>query len=72
MIELLKTNDIILISRVESLLEEHGIEFVVFDAFMSVMEGSIGAIPRRIMVRSDDLDAARTALTEAGLGRELP
>jgi hypothetical protein len=72
MIELLKTNDIILISRVESLLEEHGIEFVVFDAFMSVMEGSIGAIPRRIMVRSDDLDAARNALSEAGLGQELP
>jgi hypothetical protein len=72
MIELLKTNDIILISRVESLLEEHGIEYVIFDAFMSVMEGSIGAIPRRIMVRSDDLDAARAALTEVGLGRELP
>ncbi len=72
MIELLKTNDIILISRVESLLEEHDIAFVVFDAFMSVMEGSIGAIPRRIMVRADDLDAARHALSEAGLGRELP
>jgi len=72
MIELLKTNDIILISRVESLLEERGIEFVVFDAFMSVMEGSIGAIPRRIMVRGDDLDAARNALSEAGLGQELP
>jgi hypothetical protein len=72
MIELLRTNDIILISRVESLLEERGIEFVLFDAHMSVLEGSIGAIPRRIMVLNDDLDAARRALAEAGLGTELP
>jgi len=72
MIELLRTNDIILISRIESLLEERGIEFAVFDAHMSVLEGSIGAIPRRIMVLNDDLDAARRALTEVGLGKELP
>ena len=72
MIELLKTNDIILISRIETLLKEQGIEFVIFDAHMSVLEGSIGAIPRRIMVLNDDLDAARQALDDAGLGPELP
>ena len=71
MLELLRTNDIVLLSRAEALLEERGIDFVVFDAHMSVLEGSIGAIPRRLMVLRDDIAAARRALRDAGLGAEL-
>jgi hypothetical protein len=71
MLELLRTNDIVLISRIETLLEERGIGYVVFDAHMSALEGSIGILPRRVMVPSDDMAAARRALTDFGLGAEL-
>ncbi len=71
MLELLRTNDIVLISRIESLLEERGIGYVVFDTHMSALEGSIGILPRRVMVPSHDMAAARRALTDFGLGDEL-
>jgi hypothetical protein len=38
---------------------------------MSVLEGSLGVLPRRILVAEDDVTAARRLLTEAGLGHEL-
>ena len=38
---------------------------------MSVVEGSLGVLPRRILVHDDDAKAARRLLTEAGLGHEL-
>ncbi len=69
--ELMRTNDIVLLSRVESLLEERGIAFHIFDQHMSVLEGSIGAIARRVMVTSDDFGAARRLLRDAGLAAEL-
>ena len=69
--ELIKTNDIVVLSRVEALLSEDGVEYSVFDTHMSILEGSIGAIPRRIMVAEQDIAAARRVLTEAGLGGEL-
>jgi len=69
--ELVKTNDVVLLSRIESLLEAQGIDCFVFDGFMSALDGSIGAIPRRLVVRQDDAFAARRLLTEAGLGAEL-
>lgn len=71
MLELIRTNNIVLLSRVESLLEDSGITFHVFDTHMSILEGSIGAIPRRLMVINDDLAAARRVLSDAGFAAEL-
>ncbi len=71
MVILLRTNDIVLISVVESLLEEAGIGCFVADQYVSAIEGSIGAFPRRVMVSADREAQARRLLTEAGLGHEL-
>jgi hypothetical protein len=59
MIELLRTNNQVLISWLRALLAENGIEIVVLDAHTSVLEGSTFAIPRRIMVADDDYERAR-------------
>lgn len=69
--ELLSTNNMVTISVVESLLNEAEIEFIVLDQNMSILEGSIGIIPRRIMVGSDRITAARRLLSDAGLANEL-
>lgn len=70
--ELLRTNDAVVISFVESLLRDAGIGCFVADQNMSVLDGSIGVLPRRVMVVDDDIDAARQILTDAGIADELP
>ena len=69
--ELLRTNDIVLISFVETLLREAGINHLVADQHMSVLDGSLGVLPRRVMVPGDEIDAARRVLREAGVGQEI-
>lgn len=69
--ELLRSNDPVLISFVSALLEEAGVGFTVADLNMSVLEGSIGALPRRVLVEEDQLSRARRILTEAGIGHAL-
>jgi hypothetical protein len=69
--ELIRTNDIVLISFVEALLRDAEIEFLVVDQNMSVIEGSLGVLPRRVLVVSDRVEAARRLLTDAGIGAEL-
>ena len=69
--ELLKTNDIVLISFVEALLNDGNVDHLVLDQNMSVIEGSIGVIPRRILVDRDAMPRARILLEEAGLDHEL-
>ena len=69
--ELLRTNDAVLLSFVSSLLDDAGFAFVVLDTNMSVMEGSIGILPRRVLVEEDRLDQARSVLTEAGIGDDI-
>ena len=66
--ELLRTNDVVLLSYVESLLADQGIDAVVFDSHISLMEGSIGAFPRRVLVDGDHWSRASRVLREAGLG----
>jgi len=66
--ELLRSNDPVLLSYVSALMEEADIGFIVADTNMSVLEGSIGALPRRILVESDRIGQARGILTEAGIG----
>ena len=69
--ELIATNNLVTISFVESLLSEAGIEYLVLDQNMSILEGSIGIIPRRIMVGRDEIVQARRLLSDAGLEKEL-
>jgi hypothetical protein len=70
--ELLRTNDAVLITAVEAILKGAGIDCMVADNYMSVMEGSIGVLPRRVMIVEEDAVKARRDLTEAGLGHALP
>jgi hypothetical protein len=69
--ELLRTNDAVLISAIEALLKSASIHHLVVDQNMSVLEGSIGIFPRRILVGEDEFAAARKLLEDAGYGREL-
>jgi len=69
--ELVRTNDAVLISAIEALLKSAGIPHLLADQNMSVLEGSIGAFQRRILVAEDEIDAARELLAEAGYGNEL-
>jgi hypothetical protein len=69
--ELVRTNDPVLISVIEALLQGARIEHVVLDQYMSVVEGSLGMLPRRVMVADDSVVAARQLLIDAGLGHEL-
>ena len=71
MIELLRTNDPVLLSYADALLNEAGIEHAVVDQNMSVIEGSLGILPRRMLVARAHHDSARRVLIEAGLEREL-
>jgi hypothetical protein len=62
MVELLRTNDPVHLSWAEALLAAEGIATVVLDGHMSILEGNVGAIPRRLMVDEEDLDDARALL----------
>ena len=69
--ELLRTNDLVLVSAVEALLDGADIGHMVLDQNMSIIEGSLGVLPRRLLVGDDDVAAARQVLTDAGLAHEL-
>ena len=69
--ELVRTNDVVLVSAVGALLDGAGIDYLILDENMAIIEGSLGIIPRRILVVDDDLSAARGVLTDAGLSHEL-
>lgn len=63
--ELIRTNDPVLLSYLVAALADAGIEAVVLDSHTSVLEGSVSAIPRRLMVDDDDLPRAKRILEEA-------
>ena len=69
--ELVRTNDLVLISAVGALLDGAEIHHVVLDQNMSTLEGSLGMLQRRILVAEQDNRAARKLLTDAGLAHEL-
>ncbi|MDN2566749.1 DUF2007 domain-containing protein [Aquibium sp. A9E412] len=71
MVELFRTNDPVLISFVESLLRDADIGCFVADQNMSIMEGSLGILPRRILVDADEAERARRLLRDAGIGGEI-
>ena len=71
MIELIRTNDPVLISFVEALLRDAELSFFIADQNMSVLEGSIGVLQKRIMVAEDDLAEARRLIADAGIADEM-
>ncbi|MCO4318515.1 DUF2007 domain-containing protein [Phyllobacterium sp. 21LDTY02-6] len=71
MLEIMRTNDPVLISFVEALLKDANINFFVADANMSILEGSLGVLARRIMVEEANASEARQILTDAGIEQEL-
>lgn len=62
--ELRRTNDLVFLSYAEALLRAEGLNPVVLDAGMAVMDGSIGALPRRLMVPDSEAEAAMKLLAE--------
>lgn len=64
--ELLRTNDVVKLSWLKALLADAGIEALVLDEHTSILEGSAGAIPRRLMVIDEDYRQARELLVAAG------
>ncbi|MBX3571531.1 MAG: DUF2007 domain-containing protein [Mesorhizobium sp.] len=71
MIELVRTNDPVVISFIEALLRDAGIVHFVADQNMSVAEGSLGILARRVMVDEERLEEARVLLSDAGIADEI-
>ncbi|MCG8358414.1 MAG: DUF2007 domain-containing protein [Kiloniellales bacterium] len=69
--ELMRTNDVVKLSWIKALLADSGVEALILDQHTSVLEGSAGAIPRRLMVVEEDYARARRILAEAGEAEEL-
>ncbi len=67
MIEVLRTTDPTVIAFATSLLAGEDIDCFEMDVHMSVLEGSIGILPRRLMVLDADLERARRALADNGI-----
>lgn len=62
--ELIRTNDPATLAFATALLRGEGIEVFEMDVHMSVLEGSIGVLPRRLMVRADELDRAKRVMVD--------
>lgn len=62
--ELIRTNDPVLLSYLEHRLREAGLEPLVLDAHTAIVEGSLGILPRRMMVTEDDHAEAERILEE--------
>jgi len=65
--ELLRTNDPTVVAFATALLRGEDIDCFAMDVHMSVLEGSIGVLPRRMMVRDQDLRRARAVLRDNGI-----
>jgi hypothetical protein len=65
LVEVVRSNDLVHLSWAQAMLQAEGIPFLLADAHISSVEGSIGAFPRRLLVLEEDLDRARQVLAEA-------
>jgi hypothetical protein len=71
MIEIVRTNDLVLISAVESALQDADVPCFVADRHASVIDGSVNFVQMRVLVPEDRETEARDVLTEAELGQWL-
>lgn len=69
--ELLRTNDPVVISALTSLFKQDDIAFFVADTHMSALEGSIGILPRRLLIEKDKMIQAKRLTKDAGFGEWL-
>ncbi|HEY2137535.1 MAG TPA: DUF2007 domain-containing protein [Xanthobacteraceae bacterium] len=69
--EIVRTNDSVLVTAIEALLKGAGIPHMIADQNMSVLEGSVGILARRVLVSEEYQRVARMLLQDAGLGHEL-
>ena len=69
--EIVRTNDAVLVTAIDALFKAARIQHMVLDQNMSVLEGSLGILPRRILVDDEQELRARRLLEDAGLGHEL-
>ncbi|MEW7008825.1 DUF2007 domain-containing protein [Lentilitoribacter sp. EG35] len=69
--ELMRTNNAVTLSLAQTLLKDADIIFLLADENMSILEGSIGLLPKRLLVDSDEIVRARRLMSDAGLGNEL-
>jgi hypothetical protein len=69
--EMIRTNDPVTISFTESLLKDAKIAHFIADQNMSIAEGSIGVLAKRVLVDEDRFEEARRLMIDAGLGDEL-
>ena len=65
--ELFRSNDAVLLSFVQAILSDAGVAHQIADGNMSIMEGSLGVLPRRVLVLEDEWAQARRILKEANL-----
>ena len=65
--EIVKTNEPVLLSFIEALMRDAGIDMMVADTAMSMMEGSIGVFPRRVLVDAAHWERAKAVLIAADL-----
>jgi hypothetical protein len=65
--ELIRTTDPTVIAFAQALLEGEGINCFEMDVHMSVLEGSIGILPRRLMVATKDHFRASAILRDNDL-----
>ena len=69
--DLIRTNNPVVISFVESLLKSMNIRYFVADQAISGAEGSIGMFPKRILIAPEHFEKAKALMIDAGLGDEL-
>ena len=65
--ELIRTNELAVLAHIKLLLTNENIEYFELDVHMSVLEGSIGILPRRILVPEAYLNKAQIILSDHGI-----
>ena len=71
MIEIVRTNDPVILSFIEALMKDAGIACMIADQNMSIVEGSIGILARRVLVDADRVEQAKQIVRDAGIGAEI-
>jgi hypothetical protein len=69
--ELVLTDDAVLVSYIETLLGDAGIDVVVLDRNLNQLHGAVGRVPQRLMVPDERWSQARSILKDADLGKWL-